>query len=1334
MIYDILWHYDVDSKARNIGSYISPVADKMLGLPEGTIGNSFEKYCSYVHPHDLPAMQKMFYDAQSAFEVDITAEYRMLKAEGSIVSVRSRSSAHPQPDGRITVFGTTIEINAGMPPIGETLDESTRHLTRIIDILPDATFAIDLDGKVLAWNHAIEAMTGIPKEEMMGKSGYAYGVPFFGEPRPILIDFIFQEMPEFENRYLSITRKGDQIIAEAFVPMLNLGKGAYLWGIASPLYDSSGTIVGAIQSIRDITKGKLAEKAMMEREERFRTLFESSQDALITLAPPFWRITSGNPSATRIFGIKDLTDLTSFRPCDLSPEIQPDGRLSTEKFLENIETALQKGSHHLEWTHKRLNGEQFAATVQLTSMLLQDENEILIHANVRDISDQKRAESALKGSEKRLMRAEEIARFGHWEISLDGKMMRASEGAKRIYGLEGEYWPLSDVQKIPLPEYRTRLDRELSELVLNAKPYDVEFKIQRPSDGQILDIHSLAEYDPAKRMVFGVINDVTQRKKAEEALRESELRLRTIFETSTAGIIIVDADGRIIQANQRMAELFSCPLETMIGTTYPSFIHPDERSEGENCMQALIEKRIDTIYTERHYLRRDGGDLWGFLSSRRMVGSNGEFIGLLGIILDITDRRQAQLALRASEQEKAAILSGLKHVAVEYLDPSMRIIWVNEAVQLSLGLSINELKGKYCFEILQGLKGPCPGCTAFKAAKTGHFQEGEVVTPDGKTWLSRSSIIKGANGCVQGVVHVALNITERKRTEEEIKSNLEELKRSKALIQKSNSLLAAIMASPNNIVVFALDKDYRYLAFNQNHKHTMSAIWGVDIEIGASMLDYITDPSDRNKAKMSFDRALSGEHLVIVEAYGDCGLQRRYYEDHYGPIRGEDASVIGLTVFLFDITDRRRMEEELQQTNLDLEIAIEKSNELAKQARQANAAKSEFLANMSHEIRTPLNGVIGMTGLLKDMDLDAEPREYAKIAHTSGEMLLSLINDILDFSKIEAHKLEMETLDFDLRSILKNAANLLEIGAREKGLVLVCTVGPQVPSFLRGDPGRLRQVLINLGSNAVKFTKEGEIAIRAILENEDEKNATIRFSVRDTGIGIPANRQDILFSPFTQVDGSTTRKYGGTGLGLAISKQLVELMGGTIGVQSEDGKGATFWYTAVFEKQTARSESVDKVTFEIKREGAIDCIETDPGFFRSFKRKIRILVAEDNPVNQKVAQAILRNMGFSSDVAANGREAVDALCSISYDLVLMDCQMPEMDGYEATSLIRKNGLKALNPYVPIIAMTALAMQGDREKCIQAGMNDFIAKPVQQKELAAVLARWLDSKISNSYAV
>jgi len=441
--------------------------------------------------------------------------------------------------------------------------------------------------------------------------------------------------------------------------------------------------------------------------------------------------------------------------------------------------------------------------------------------------------------------------------------------------------------------------------------------------------------------------------------------------------------------------------------------------------------------------------------------------------------------------------------------------------------------------------------------------------------------------------------------------------------------------------------------------------------------------------------------------------------------RAQDAEVGKLCrAVISDITERKRTMQELEQTNQDLQIAIKQSNELASQAGKANAAKSEFLANMSHEIRTPLNGVIGMTGLLLDMDLNSEQYEYAQIAHISGEMLLSIINDILDFSKIEARKLEMETLNFDLRSLLKDTANLLALGIQEKEPELVCLMEPTVPSLLCGDPGRLRQILVNLGGNAVKFTEKGKIVIHVGLQSEDERTATVRFSISDTGIGIPANRQDMLFSPFNQVDGSTTRQYGGTGLGLAISRQLAELMGGKIGLQSEEGKGATFWFTAMFEKQRARPGSSDEMPAKIGGDGAKECSVAKLAVSKKDMQKMRILVAEDNPVNQKVARAMLSKMGIQADIVANGKEAVDALRTIPYDLVLMDCQMPKMDGFEATRIIRGQGAKTQNPLIPIIAMTAATMQGDREKCIQAGMNDFIAKPVLKREMAEMLARWL----------
>ncbi|MDD1761517.1 MAG: PAS domain S-box protein [Methanothrix sp.] len=921
---DGVWDWNIDTN--NV--FFSHQWKAMLGYEDQEIEDNIEEWSRRVHPDDL---EKCYREIDRHFRGEVPVyhcEHRVLCKDGTYKWILDRGKVILWSDeGKpLRAIGTHSDITERKRS-EEALKESRRRLANIIDFLPDATLAVNQKREVIAWNRAIEDMTGISKKEMMGKGSYAYSLPFFGERRPILIDLILRDMPDIEKKYITISRKGDQLTGEAVAPNLNCGKGAYLWGFASPLYDSMGNIDGAIQSIRDIT----------------------------------------------------------------------------------------------------------------------------------------------------------------------------------------------------------------------------------------------------------------DRKHKEDALRESELSLRTIFDTSAAGIIIVDTSGRIVQANCRMAELFTCPLEKIIGTHYPDLIHPDERREAGEIMSAMMVDRIDTIAKERHYQRSDGSDFWGYLSGRRMEGSEGKFTGLLGMIFDISDRRRTENALQHSEQEKAAILNGLRHVCVVYLDLSMKIIWVNDAIKDYLGMSIEEIKGNFCYQILQGVNEPCQGCTAKKAAETGQIHEDEVVTPDGKTWLSRSSIIKNEQGGIQGVVHVAVNISKLKRND-----------------------------------------------------------------------------------------------------------------------------------------------EALHKANRQLQTAIAHANDLAMQAQTANVAKSQFLANMSHEIRTPLNGIIGMTGLLEDTCLNDEQREYANIARICGESLLSLINDILDFSKIEAKKMELEKLDFDLRAIMDDTKDLLSISAHEKGLKLAFSVEDDVPVHLRGDPGRLRQILVNLGANAVKFTYEGEIAISAKLKCADDRTATLMISVKDTGIGIPEDRQDILFTPFTQADGSTKRKYGGTGLGLAISRQLAELMGGQIGVVSREGEGSIFWFTAVFEKQDIKAQSAVGRSDQhgVVRDQAVEQCFALADLAKKIGRKIRILVAEDNPLNQKVTKAMLKKMGLSAHMVANGLEAIKALRDIHYDLVLMDCQMPEMDGFEATRSIRNGGSVVLNPSIPIIAMTALAMQGDRDMCIQAGMNDFIAKPVQQYELAEVLTRWL----------
>ncbi len=849
-------------------------------------------------------------------------------------------------------------------------------------------------------------------------------------------------------------------------------------------------------------------------------------------------------------------------------------------------------------------------------------------------------------------------------------------------------------------------------------------------------------------------------------------------------------------------------------------------------------------------------------------------LGSIYVLLHRVDAgiRAQQARLRESEEHLSATLRSIGDGVIA-TDAEGRVEALNAAGEVLTGWGADEARGRPIAEVFRIVDAESRQEAEIPVGRA--LRENRVIELANHTALiardgterqiaDSCAPIHDAAGMVIGVVLVFRDVTEEYHRREELQ-------------QAHRQLGEIIEYLPDP--TFVIDADGKVMAWNR----AIEQMTGVSKEeiIGKGDYEYSV-PFYGERRPIIIDLALLADaefekgKYDAVSRNGDSLFGEVYVPQTYGgkgaylsatASRFRDASgnIIGAIESIRDISDRKRTEEELRRAkeeaeslNEDLQQQTAFANELAAQAKAASIAKSEFLANMSHEIRTPMNGVIGMTGLLLDTQLDDEQRRYAEVVRASGESLLGLINDILDFSKIEAKKLDLETLDFDLSSLLDDFAATLAVRAYDKGLEFICTANVDVPLLLRGDPGRLRQILTNLAGNAIKFTQAGEVAVRVSLVEENENDVLLRFSVRDTGIGIPKEKAGLLFEKFSQVDASTTRKYGGTGLGLAISKELAELMGGEVGVESEEGRGSEFWFTARLGKQAqeaqterrlpavlsgARALIVDDnatnreiLTTRLSSWGmrpsavedapsglqalyrALD--ENDPfrlavidmqmpgmdgetlgrviradarlddtrmvmltslgtrGDARHFEEigfsayatkpvrheelksvlslalaelegakpmprnivtrhtaretlnlfagcKARILLAEDNITNQQVALGILKKLGLRADAVANGAEALKALETIPYDLVLMDVQMPVMDGIEATHQIRDSESAHLpNHRIPIIAMTAHAMQGDRDRCLEAGMDDYVSKPVVPRALAGVLEKWL----------
>ena len=915
-------------------------------------------------------------------------------------------------------------------------------------------------------------------------------------------------------------------------------------------------------------------------------------------------------------------------------------------------------------------------------------------------------------------------------------------------------------------------------------------------------------------------------------LREKTSILSGLLKSIPDMVFFKTKEGVYLGCNPEFARFANRDIPDIVGSTdYDLF--DKELADFFRTQDRSMMEQGNPRHNEEWIQYPDGARILLDTVKAPLVDADGRVLGLLGVGRDITELKRATMELqKISERLSLAVLAG--GVGIWDWDVvNNRLIWDEQMFRL-YGIASDKFSGAY--EVwLAGLDPDdrLRGDEEIRLALSGEKEfntEFRVLWPDGTIHNIRAQAVvqRDAAGHPLHIIGTNWDISAQKQAEELLNSS-------------KTKLEMALQAAVMGVWQFNIVEDKRVF------DNQVCSLLGINpATFGGSAAEFFAaiHPDDREKVKSALVQSIErnvpyAPEFRVVWKNGSI---------HHICVRGRisrDDMGRALTIsgVLWDITERKRMEEMLHETNCQLEAATA-------HAVQANAAKSDFLANMSHEIRTPMNGVIGMTGLLLDTELSDEQRKYAETVHASGESLLTIINDILDFSKIEAGKLELEMLEFNLCAILDDFAASLTLQVQKKGLEFICAIAPDVPVHLCGDPGRLRQVLVNMLGNAIKFTSKGEISVRASLVSETDVLAVIRFSICDTGIGIPAVKRDRIFQKFTQADSSTTRKYGGTGLGLAISKQITEHMGGDIGVNSEEGRGSEFWFTARFAKKAGQGRNVmpladihrahilvvddnatsrevfkvqldswgvrsvevsdgpaalqklheeheagdpfrmaildtqmpvmDGVTLaraikadaklkdihlvllttivqrtdalEMEKVGFSACLTkpvrqadlfnilsavlagnvkhmTRPALTRQAlleinRRSVRILLAEDNIVNQNVAMGILKKLRLRVDVVVNGAEAVKALETIPYDLVLMDVQMPVMDGLKATRQIRDSSSAVLNHQIPVIAMTAGAIQGDREECLNAGMNDYVTKPIYPHNLAKVLGKWL----------